>query len=456
MASAQHREADVAIVGAGLAGLAAARELRAAGRDVVVLEARERVGGRTLTESIGDGNVVDLGAQWVGPTQGEILALIRELGLETFPTHTEGRNLFERRGRVKRYRGTIPRLNPLALAEVGSALRRLNRLAARVPAEEPWQAPRARDRDAQTFETWIRRNLRTGVARDMLRLVVRGVWAVEPEDVSLLHVLFYIRSAGSIEALLKIEGGAQQDRLVTGTQEISIRIADELGDGTVELGSPARVIQYAAGSADGVVVGTDRVTVSARRVIIAVAPTLAGRIAYEPALPPARDGLSQRMAMGSVVKSMAIYERPFWREEGLSGEAVSIDGPVSLVLDNSPPGGSPGVLVAFLEGRAARQAAGLAQGERQRIVTEGLARMFGARAREPEGYIDKAWAAEQWTRGCYGAFMPPGAWIDHGAALREPTGPLHWAGTETATAWNGYMDGAVSSGRRAAGEVLAA
>lgn len=456
MPAGEHRETEVVIVGAGLAGLCAARELRARGRDVVVLEARDRVGGRTLSESIDDGKVVDLGAQWVGPAQDRILALIRELGLETFPTHAEGMNLFERRGRVRRYRGTIPRLNPLALVEAGSALRRLNRLASKVPLEEPWQAPRAGDWDAQTFETWIRRNLRTGGARDMLRLAVRGVWAIEPADVSLLHVLFYIRSAGSIESLLEVEGGAQQDRLVTGTQQISIRIADELGEGTVELGAPARVVHYSAGSADGVVVGTDRVTVSARRAIVAVAPTLAGRIAYQPALPPARDGLSQRMAMGSVVKSMAIYERPFWRDEGLSGEAASIDGPVSLALDNSPPDGSPGVLVAFLEGRAARRAGGLAQGDRQRIVTDCLARLFGAKAREPERYIDKAWAAEEWTRGCYGAFMPPGAWVDHGAALREPTGPLHWAGTETATVWNGYMDGAVSTGLRAAAEVLEA
>jgi monoamine oxidase len=456
MAEVEHREADVAIVGAGLAGLSAARELRRAGREVVVLEARDRVGGRTLSEPIGDGKVVDLGAQWVGPTQDEILELVGELGLETFPTHADGRSLFERHGRVRRYRGTIPRLSPVALVEAELALRRLNRLASEVPPEEPWRARRAGDRDGQTFETWIRRRVRTGAARDLLRLAIHGVWAVEPADVSLLHVLFYIRSAGSIEALLEVEGGAQQDRLVAGTQQISIRLADELGNGCVELGSPARVIQYSAGSAEGVVVGSDRVAVVARRAIVAVAPALAGRIAYEPALPPRRDGLSQRMAMGSVVKSMSIYERPFWRDEGLSGEAASVDGPVSVVLDNSPPDGSPGVLVAFLEGRAARDAGGLAPEERRRIVTDCLARLFGPRAQDPDRYLDKAWAAEEWTRGCYGAFMPPGAWTDHGAALRETIGPIHWAGTETATVWNGYMDGAVSSGRRAAREVLEA
>jgi monoamine oxidase len=153
---------------------------------------------------------------------------------------------------------------------------------------------------------------------------------------------------------------------------------------------------------------------------------------------------------------MATYERPWWREEGLSGQATSTDGPVSVVFDNSPPDGSPGVLVAFFEGRAAREASALGQSERRQIVGECLGRLFGDEAREPQHYVDKAWANEGWTRGCYGAFMPPGAWSDHGHALRAPIGPLHWAGTETATVWSGYMDGAVRSGERTADEVLEA
>ncbi|MGH2954359.1 MAG: flavin monoamine oxidase family protein [Solirubrobacterales bacterium] len=448
----ERREADVVVVGAGLAGLAAARRLRASGREVVVLEARDRVGGRVVNEPIGDGRVVELGAQWVGPTQDRILELIAELGLETFPTHGEGKNLFERRGRVCRYSGTIPRLNPLALAESGVMLGRINRLAGKLDPAAPWEAKQAADWDAQTFETWIRSRVHTGAARDLMRLAINGVWAAEPRDLSLLHVLFYVSSAGSIEALLDTEGGAQQDRVVGGTGLIANRLADDLGDGLV-LGAPVRAIVH--GDA-GVGVGAGELSVSARRAIVAMAPPLAGRIAYDPPLPAVRDGLSARMAMGTVVKCMAVYDRPWWRDEGLSGQATSTDGPISVVFDNSPPDGSPGVLLAFFEGRAAREASALNEAERRRIVADCLGRLFGPQASEPQHYVDKAWANEEWTRGCYGAFMPPGAWTDHGKALRTPIGPLHWAGTETATAWSGYMDGAVRSGERAADEVLAA
>ncbi len=446
------RHADVVVVGAGLAGLAAARELAAAGRDVVVLEARDRVGGRTLNEPIGDGKIVEIGAQWVGPTQDRVLALIAELGLETFPTYVAGKNIFERGGRLGRYSGTIPRTNPVGLAEVGVAMKRLNRMAAAVPPEAPWKAPNAERWDSETFATWMRRNVRTEVARDILRLAIIGVWACEPRDLSLLHVLFYIRSAGSLEILTDAEGGAQQDRIVGGSQLISLRMAEQLGSTVVELATPVRAIRH---SDAGATVVSDRLTVSAHRAIVAVPPALAGRIAYDPPLPAVRDGLSQRMAQGSVVKCMAVYERPFWRDRGLSGAVTSVTGPVSVGFDNSPPEGSPGVLLGFLEGRAAREAADLPQTERRRMVAECLARFFGPEAANPIGYVDRAWGADEWSRGCYGGFMPTGAWTDYGPALRRPIGPIHWAGAETATVWNGYMDGAVGSGQDAARAVLA-
>jgi monoamine oxidase len=453
MAPPKSRRTEVAIVGAGLAGLAAARALKAAGRKVVVVEARDRVGGRTLNHDLGDGKALELGAQWVGPTQDRMYELISELGIETFPTYGAGKNLFERGGRVSRYSGTIPRTNPIGLAEVGLAMRRLNAMAREVPLDAPWTAPKAERWDSETFETWMRRKVRTQVARDILRLAIIGVWAVEPRDVSLLHVLFYTHSGGTLELLTDAEGGAQQDRVVGGTQLISLRMANELGARAVELSSPVRSISHAD---ERVTIQSDRVNVRAQRAIVAIPPTLAGRIAYDPPLPAIRDGLTQRMAMGSVVKCMAIYERPFWRERGLSGAITSVTGPVSVGFDNSPPDGSPGVLMGFLEGGAARSHADLSQDERRRAVADSFARMFGPEAAEPIGYVDRSWRSEEWSRGCYGGFMPPGAWIDHGSALRDPIGPLHWAGTETATVWNGYMDGAVTSGERAASEVLAA
>jgi monoamine oxidase len=450
---AEQRQTDVVIVGAGLAGLAAARELRSAGLDAIVLEARDRVGGRTLNEPIGEGKIVEIGAQWVGPGQDRVNALIGELGLETFPTHTDGANLFERGGRVSRYRGTIPRANPIGLVEVGIAMKRLNAMARQVPLDAPWTAARAERWDSETFASWMRRNVRTQGARDILRLAIIGVWACEPRDVSLLHVLFYTHSAGSLELLTDAEGGAQQDRVVGGTQLISLRTAEQLGDGVLELATPVRSVSHRT---EGVTVRSDRVSVSARRAIVAVPPTLAGRIAFDPPLPAVRDGLSQRMAQGSVVKCMAIYERPFWRERGLSGAVTSVSGPVSVGFDNSPPDGRPGVLLGFLEGSAARAHADLPQAERRRAVAECFGRLFGPEAADPVGYVDRAWGADEWSRGCYGGFMAPGAWSDHGVALREPIGSIHWAGAETATVWNGYMDGAVGSGQEAARAVVEA
>ncbi|MSO42209.1 MAG: flavin monoamine oxidase family protein [Solirubrobacterales bacterium] len=445
-------EADVVVVGAGLAGLSAARRIKQAGREVVVLEARDRVGGRTLNEPIGDGKIVEIGGQWVGPTQHRALSAIEDLGLETFPTYGEGRNLFERRGRIRSYRGTIPKLNPLALAETGVVIARINRMARGVDPEAPWASPEAGRLDSQTFASWIGRHVRTAAARDLMKLAIWAVWAAEPEDISLLHVLFYVRSAGSFEDLIDTEGGAQDARVVGGAQLISLGLADALGD-SVELSSPARRIEHRP---DSVAVASDAVTVTARRAIVAMPPVLAGRLVYDPALPSIRDGLTQRMAQGAVVKCMAIYPEPFWRAEGLSGQVTSSDGPVSVIYDNSPPDGSPGVLLAFLEGRAARRASGLAAPERRELVIGCLRRFFGDRAGAPDAYVEKAWPNDEWSRGCYGGFMPPGAWIENGPALRKPIGPIHWAGAETAVVWNGYMDGAISAGERAADDALSA
>ena len=444
-------DADVVVVGAGLAGLAAARALVAAGREVVVLEARDRVGGRTLNEPIAaDGSkVVEVGGQWVGPTQFRLLELAEELGVETFPMHVAGENVIEWRGRLKRYRGTIPKLSPLVLLDVQRAMTRLNRAARRVSLEEPWRTPGARALDSKTFATWLDDGgCRTKGGRELLELTVQAVWACEPADVSLLHVLFYVKSAGGLEALTDSEGGAQEARFVGGSQRVSLRMAEELGD-RVRLSSPVRRIAW---DRDGATVEDVR----ARRAILALPPTLTGRIDYDPLLPGHRDQLVQRMPQGTVWKCMAVYDEPFWRGDGLSGWGLSDAGPVRLTYDNSPPDGTPGVLLGFLEGDHARRAGLRPAGERRDSVLDVFARLFGERARRPERYVERSWAEEEWTRGCYGCYMTPGGWTSYGSALRRPIGPIHWAGAETATIWNGYMDGAVRSGERAAAEAIRA
>lgn len=474
-------EADVAIAGAGLAGLVAARRIAATGARPLVLEARDRVGGRLLNEEIGDGKVVEVGGQWIGPTQERIAALAAELGVETFPTHDQGRHLIEMRGRLGSYEGPLSeaRLSlvrdlarvvpPLALADFEQARARLDRMAREVPLEEPWMAPKAASWDNQTFATWVGRNTHTEGARGLFELVTEAVWAAEPGDVSLLHVLFYTRSGSGFNSLIGTGGGAQQDRFHGGSQRLALLMAEQLGAERLRLGAPVRLIEHSEGGVrmhagrichpggykNAPPPGEDEgVVVSARRGIVAVPPTLAGRIAYDPPLPARRDQLTQRMPQGTVIKTMAIYGEPFWREEGLSGQATSDAGPARVVFDNSPPDGSPGVLLGFLEGRLARQWGARPAAERRTAVLAGHARLFGERAARPERFLERVWAEEEWTRGCYGCLMTTGGWTEYGRALRAPIGPLHWAGAESATVWNGYMDGAVQSGERAAAAVL--
>jgi monoamine oxidase len=448
-------EADVAVVGAGLAGLTAARKLNEAGSSVIVLEARDRVGGRMLNESIGNGNVIDVGGQWIGPGQDRMYALAAEAAIETFPTHTTGKNLLELGGKVRRYTGTIPRLGPHILLDIARAQRKLNRLASDVSAEAPWKASRAAEWDGQTMRTWLNENVRTRAARSLFEIACSIAWGAPPEQLSVLHVLFYISGAGSLEKILDTEGGAQQDRFVGGSQQVALWLADQLGE-RVRLSAAVRVIGQ---SETGIRLVADGCEVHAERVIVAVPPNLAGRIVYQPALPPNRDLLTQQMPQGMTTKCQAVYDSPFWRESGLSGEAVSEHGPIGVIFDNSPwdrdNGSGPGVLVGFMTGSPAREVAELAPAEREEVVLDCFARLFGERAKSPIQFIEKSWEREEWTRGCPTCRFPPGGWTAWGPYLREPVGRIHWAGTETATAWSGYMEGAVQSGERAAQEVRA-
>jgi monoamine oxidase len=447
----QRLETDVAVVGAGFAGLTAARQLASAGRSVAVLEARDRVGGRVLSLNIGNGNVVEMGGQWIGPTQDRMYALADVFGVKTFPTHDQGEYLAVFGGHRYRYVGDLPRLNPLVLADYGIAQTLFNRAAAQIPLAAPWEAPRARELDAETLETWIKRVVRTNTARSIFRATWELILATEPANVSLLHALFYSHSGQDLDTLVRVTGGAQQDRLVGGPQELANRMAAELGE-SVHRSEPVRRIEQAG---DEVFLQSGRLLVRARAAVVAVPPALCERITFSPALPPVRAQLQQRTPHGSVIKFNAVYEQPFWRDEGLTGQSFNPSLPVTLSADNSPPEGSPGVLMGFLEGRWAQRYGAVSPDDRRQVVLECLGRHLGPKARIPAAYHDLDWSAEEWTRGCYGGHLPPGVWTQFGPALRQPVGRIHWAGTETAAHWSGYMDGAVESGERVAAEVLA-
>ena len=449
----RRRSADVVVVGAGLAGLVCARELRRAGKRVIVLEARRRVGGRCYSRAIpGAGDVANLGATFVGPTQRRILALARELGIGVFPTYNSGRNVLFFNGRRAEYTGAVPPVSPLALVEAQKLIVQANEMAKSVPLDAPWKAPHAGDWDGQTVETWKRANALSADARKLIDLAVEAVFSVEPRDLSLLFFLFYVRSAGSVEQLINTAGGAQESRIEGGAQLIADELYRRLGRKRVVLRSAVRRIVRRRG---GVEVVSDRLTVRARRVVVALPPVVAARIRYEPALPADREQLTQRTPMGSAIKTFAVYDTAFWREDGLTGQATSDTGPVRVTFDASPRSGRPGVLLGFSDADDARELHRLSHRERASREVESYVRYFGSRAREARQFFDYPWDSDPLTGGAPVAFMPPGVLLEFGDALRRPVGPIHWAGSETATTWNGFMDGAVQSGERAAREVLA-
>jgi monoamine oxidase len=446
---------SVIVVGAGLSGLAAARHLVAQGEEVTVLEARDRVGGRTEGHVLEDGTPLELGGQWIGPTQNRMYALVEELGLEHFRTHNDqGKLLLDLAGkqiRVPSHRGAVPRLGPFALADLAQGIARFNRLAHRVSLTAPWESPDAEVLDGQTFETWIRRNLRTPTGRAYFRVACEAVFSTESTDLSLLHALFYSHSGTDLETLLYVDRGAQQDRIVGGSIRIARTMADRLGE-RVRLGDPVRTV---ARDDEGVTVTTrSGATHRGSHVVVTLPPTLAGRLEYDPPLPSWRDQLTQRLPAGSVMKMYAIYDEPFWRVEGLNGQAVSDTGPVKVTFDNSPPSGTPGVLMGFVEAGDGRRLARRTPEERREEVLACFARYFGPRAEHPREFVERDWMAEEFSRGCYGAHFTPGVWTHYGHALREPVGRIHWAGAECSPVWNGYMEGAVRSGEDAAAAVL--
>jgi monoamine oxidase len=455
--------ADVAVVGAGLAGLTAARRLTAAGYSVIVLEARDRVGGRTLNHALGGGKVAEAGGEFVGPTQDRIVALATEVGVGTFDAYDTGNNVYVN-GLIRlQYAdtgplGTAPP-DPLLLADIVKLSQQIDLMVANFPVAAPWTAPNAAKLDAQTLETWVRANsLNADGIVALLRPFTEALVGAEPGDLSFLFVLAYVAAAGNatnpgtFERLFNVRGGAQQSRLIGGSQIVAQRVAAALGN-RVQLSTPVRTI---AQTPTGVTVTSDTLVVNAKHVVVAIPPALAARIDYQPLLPPARDLLTQRLAMGALMKVEAVYPTPFWRASNLTGQFLTVGGPVGYSFDNSPPDGSPGVLAGFVGGTQNLTWGPKTPAERRAAVLAQFARMFGSsRYLSPIDYFEMDWTLEEWSRGGPTAVAGPGTLVSYGPALRAPVGRIHWAGTETSDYWQGYMDGAVRSGERAATEVSA-
>ena len=456
----RRRKADVVVVGAGFAGLTAALEVRAQGHSVVLVEARNRVGGRAWNHELGNGKVSERGATFAGPTQDHILALAKRFNVPTFPTFDDGDDVFVSSDGRMTYNDTGPTgtapPDPAILPDLALVVEQLDQMSTEVPVDAPWQAAKAGEYDSQTLQSWIEANSVTPQFRELVPTATRPIFGAEPSELSLLFVLFYIASSGNettpgtFERNFDTRDGAQMWRFVGGSQLICERMAKKLGHRIVLRSPVRRIVQHGK----RVILHSDRVTVTAKQAIVAIPPTLAGRIRYDPQVPYDRDQLTQRLPQGTLTKVAAVYDSPFWRAAGLNGTSVSTQGPVSATFDDSPPDGSPGVVFGFVGGNQARAFAALSNSDRRAAVLNEFVTLFGSDAANARDYFETSWSEEQWSRGCPVAIPGPGTLTAYGEALRRPFGRIHWAGTETSNYWNGYMDGAVRSGERAAAEVL--
>jgi monoamine oxidase len=451
------RKVDVVVVGGGLSGLVAARKVARSGRSVLVVEARRRVGGRLLNHTLRTGGTIEAGGAFIGPTQDHIAALAKELGVGTFAEYATGKNVYVSKmlGRME-YTGTVPP-DPTILVDAALLLQKIDGYAAEIAVDAPWSHPNAAQWDAMTLADFIRTNaVNAAGVENLIRSWTQPGFGADPDQLSLLFVLHYVacsgneRNVGTFARNSDTVGGAQERRFVGGSQRIPIRLARQLGDHVALAAAVTRVDQY-----DGrAVVHTTRGNVTCRRVIVAAPPTTVLDIDWNPGLPTRRRNLLEHSKMGRLMKCDAVYDTPFWREDGLTGFGINEAGAVRVAFDNHVPSTGHGVLLAFVGGDTWRQYGTKAADERRKAVLTGFAAMFGEKALRPIEYTEHDWTHEHWTRGAPVAIHGPGTITAWGSSIRRPFGRVHWAGTETSTYWTGYMDGAVRAGKRAAIEVL--
>ena len=443
---------DVVIVGAGAAGLTAANELATHGRSVAVFEARDRVGGRLWTDTV-DGAMLEIGGQWVSPDQHALIETIAELGLSTYSRYREGDSVYiGPDGTARRFTGEAFPVAADTERVIAEVTARLDAIVAEIDPGRPWAHEKAAEWDAISLDAWLRAQTDDDEAvRNLAFATGSAMLTKPPHAFSLLQSLLMAASAGSYSNLVD-EDFILDKRVVGGLQQVPLRLAERLS-GNVFLGEAVHTVEQ---TDSGATVRSSGMTVHARHVVLAVPPVLYTRISFAPALPRLQHQMHQHLSMGFVIKVHAVYDRPFWRDQGLSATAFSPYEVVHEAYDNTNADDERGTLVGFVSDRNADDLFRLdADGRRERIL-ESLSHYYGNEAKRPIVYYESDWAAEEWTRGAYAASFDLGGLHRYGADLRTPVGSIHFACSDMAGAGYQHVDGAIRMGRRAAAEILAA
>ena len=446
----EHIETDVVVIGAGVAGLSAAYRLLQRGRSVMVLEARDRVGGRVKSD-LSHGFLIEVGGQWVAPDQERLLKLIDELGLETFKRYREGEEVYlDRSGALTRHTTDLPPIDAATVAEIERLSSELDVISKQIDPLEPWRHPRAAEFDAISFDAWLRANSDDEHAIDFVAPFVSGGMLTKPaEAFSLLAALVMAASAGGFNDLADLDL-VLDERVVGGMHRVPTRLAEEIGSRRIRLNTDVRSVSYGA---DGVTVTGADVTVRAKEAIVALGPHLVSRIDFEPALPGRKAQMLQQFSMGNVIKVQAFYDTPFWREQGLSGSTY---GPYEIVhetYDNTAPDYSGGTLVGFISDHQADAMYRLDEDARREAILGSFAKYFGEQALEPVFYYESDWINEEYTRGAYGTSPTIGSITRYEDLVRSSVGPIHFACSDIAGLGYTHIDGAIRMGERAAGLV---
>lgn len=442
---------DAIVIGAGYAGLTAALKLKRAEKNVLLLEARNRPGGRIWTQRNADGTYFDLGGQWIGPGHDSMYAYAQAYGVKTFPTYNQGETILRLHGRSMKYRGIIPPLPLRSLLKLNHVIKLINRKSKQINIQEPWNSPHAAYWDGISAAEWLNKVTTNQVVKDVFKIAFESIFVAGMKDVSMLHVLFYTKSNRSFDFLMNTEKGAQQDRIDGGAQSIADKIADELHDVIRYQHEVKSIIQ----DNSAVHIRGDHFDVSAKHVVIAVPPPVAAQFDYGNSIPEKRISLMKSLHTPMVYKCYVVYEKPFWRSNGLNGMCSAPDLPLSLTFDAGTLHHDSGILVGFVTGSDAIRLSKLSDIDRKMEVLNCLEKYLGSEAMQPTNYLDKTLYDDPFTRGCYAALFPVNTYTKYTTGLSVPNDRIHWAGTETSPRFYGYMEGAVLSGQRAWAEVVA-